>query len=42
MRASLTCRHVKLGKMDQEDQGLAALIHGITATVIRVIRMIRI
>jgi hypothetical protein len=27
MRESLTCRHVKLGKMDQKDQALAVLIH---------------
>ena len=35
-------RHVKLGKMDQEDQDLAVLIHGITTTVIRMIRIIRV
>jgi hypothetical protein len=27
MRENLTCRHVKLGKIDQKDQALAVLIH---------------
>jgi hypothetical protein len=36
MEVSLTYRHVKLGKMDQKDQDLAALIHESYSRVVQI------